>query len=489
MNRGGPGTLGKNAGRRVIVLLLTLVAAAPLVAQENDDPFAEDPFDGLELPDTAAEGGNQGARHETEAPATRAAISDRLISLSGELRYEPIVMIPYDDEYLKPVIGSNTAAADLDLSVEQGALGFTAAITVDSASALAVRELALRRAGDYTDLTIGRFLHAWSALDLFPLVDLFSAPRLPLESLAIESTPAVTGARLLGYLGPLAAEAVVVPMLDPNAAPPADLALVYGVETYPSDIPIDERSDEAARTLEQVQFAGRLGADVGPAVLYVIGYRGYASRSSTRTTTRFDAEAALAGDNPLSLEITHEREMVNAAGAAASVDLFGAAIDVEALLTFEDPLPVDLENELPPPVGAVTDRDVEYGTTVAISGGFDWRPLRFLRLLGEVSEHFVLDPPANLVDAALPGSSVFGAVDLSLATPKAELGLTSGPIYDWTGKEITIVGVLRADFFNGIASELSVLYFDLLDSVDATSAVAAGLEHAFLVGLKVSYSW
>lgn len=415
------------------------------------------------------------------------------VELSGEFRYAPAVRFEPDDEsdnanaYDPPVFVASAAAADLEVAVSRGLMRFNAAVTLsDSESPLQLRELFARRVGERTDLTVGRFDPSWSAFDLFPAIDFFGSPGLPFVS---SSAAAVTGVRVIAYAGPVSAEVIAVPLPEARRSGLTAAAQVFGYEPYPTGVPITFVDAEPSRTLEEVQLAGRLGAGIGPASFYVAGYRGYPTAEVRESTTTFDPEAAAAGEDPIDVVITTVTPMVNAAAGTASLEVLGAVLEAEAVLTIDDPVAVLVTNELPAPIGAVTDRSTVLANTLRIAGRLDWEMVANTRLLMEITDYLVGSPPENLDDASLPGSSVFVGMDVRMPTPTAEYSLTVGSIGDWEGHELSVFGQAGADLLNGLSAGLTAAYLNVGDETDATSDFAIATDGDLLLSLTVAYEF
>jgi hypothetical protein len=496
----------------VVFAVLLMATLSPPAAQPSDafgDPFADLPDNGPADADGSA--ATDDASDGSEEPVVQPLRStlgppETAVELTGELGYAPTLHFAWqeaeqdaddtDGEYSGPAVVGSDPSAYLDLTVSRGLLSFVGRVsatapadaTGNSGTApLRVRELYARRLGQHTDLTVGHFDLSWSSFDLFPVINFLRGSGMRFVS--EKDTAGVTGARLIAYVGPVSAEAVVVPLPPARASELAEAASVFGYSPYPEDLAVTFTEAQPARSLEEVHLAGRLGVSLGPAAVYVAGYRGYPTRDVRESLTSFDATAAQDGEDPLSMEVTTVRPMINTAAGVVSVEVLGAVVDAEAAFTWDDRVTVLMDNELPPPGGTVTDRAVVTAHTLAVSGRLDWKLLPKTRLLAEVSEFFVIDQPDSLDKAALPGSTLFTGVDILMSTNGAELGLTAGPIYDWAGRELTMVGRIRADLLNGVTSELTAVYLTVGDERAATTDFALATDHDVLVSLSVAYSF
>ncbi len=464
-------------------VLMVALMALPLAAQDDvddPDPFG-DPFAGT-------------------PPAAPPAPPETRVELSGELRYQPALHVGWaegEEKYEEPTLVSGDVEADLDVAVSRGLLSFTGAFTATTPTpagaspetdrAVAVRELYARRIGEYSDITVGYFDPNWSSFDFFPVLNFFDGVNALFLNAA--GSAGVTGLRAIGYVGPFTGELIVVPLPRVRDSGLTTAAEIFGYSPYPPEVPVTVTEPQPSRTFEEVHVAGRLGASFGPVALYVAGYRGYPTREVRESVTTFDATAAAAGENPLSVAVTAVRPMVTTVAAAASAEVLGAVVEVEAAFTWDDPLAVSVINELPPPVGEVTDRAIETAHTVAVAGRLDWELVPNTRILAEVTDFVVIDAPENLDEAMLPGTSIFAGVDILVPAPQSEFGLTVGPICDWSGRELTMVGRVRADLLNGVTSELTVAYLTVGDAKNATSDFALSTDHDVLLSLSVAYSF
>ena len=463
-----------------LLLCFAFIGTCAFSGAEGDDPFG-DPFSesqGAEDPDFG-----DASSDDASSWATLPSLE-----LNGKVAYTPTIFADYEDEeFSHPIFLSNAVEAELDVSSRFGKTGFQgglrAKVGADADNNpivdLSVNDLHFNFRTDALDLTVGRFALEWSAMNVFKLSDFFTpsgALSLGLES---QGQP-VTGMHFIAYLGPFSAEGVLVPLYYLDAGI-ANMAGNLGISVYPNDIAVVFSDRRPGLSLEYPQAAIRLGLGLPFFDAYLYYFHGFSNQTLNTSRTEYDPPATV------TLEIETIYEIVDCIGISATVDVLGLVINGEAVITFDAPVHVSEEVDLP--IGTVTNTVLGYAPLLQWSVGLEWEIISNLRLLMEYTDVHILSKLPETNNALLGGDNIFGILDLRLPVGLIEPWITAGGIYDWAGHDFTAIATLGIDFLNGLSLEVSGIYFDIFEATDSTSPMYEQLENDLIISLSGIYTF
>ena len=470
---------------RLVVCFLSFVflcASILLFAEEAEGDAFGDPFG--DSSDSGADNSDSDSSFPGDTILEALSLS-RTTELSGEVSFRPILYIDkYNDAYLDGEFVSSEIGSELRVESTFGRARFIGEFSTSfyppDSFEVSPGEIAFAYRNDVVDIETGLIPIEWSPMNVFALTNFFGAAASGPGGLndIDRSLALMAGFRALFYIGFVTLEVAASPVYA-RVSSSSSLRNQFETSLYPDDMELRFTDNRPVSLYKNGEAAARVGAEIGPASLYLLGFHGYKSAQ----TITFEGAVP-----DVYLAVTSEYPKIDVLGAILSLDLFGIIANAEAVVTFGDPVIVDQNKEISF-VGTVTDKLIETPKTFAWSAGFEWELISNLRLIGEYTDHYIIDDTDNVDESLLPGDTAFAAIDVLMPLSRAELGITVAATYDWSGGELAAIGSARVDVLNGITMEAQGIYLDVIDATDSTSSLFETIEEDIIISISLQYSF